>query len=177
MRRCIIALFASGVFSIMANAECLPLYQHQFRTLQGQTVDFCQFQDKPILIVNTASKCGFTPQFEALESLYQQYKDKGLMVIGFPSNDFRQEPGSNKEIGDFCKLTYAVKFPMIEKTSVTGATANALYQQLIRQTGQSPQWNFYKYLILPGGQAVYSFNSMIRPESEEILGKIKPYLQ
>lgn len=161
----------------MAQADCLPLYQHKFKTLQGETVDFCQFQDKPVLVVNTASKCGFTPQFEALESMYEQYKDKGLLVVGFPSNDFRQDPGSNKQIGDFCKMTYAVKFPMMEKSSVTGANANPLYQMLIKQTGQSPQWNFYKYLIMPGGQKVYVFNSMTRPESEEILGKIKPYLK
>ncbi len=176
MRSMIIALLTVGGIH-MAQADCLPIYQHQFTTLQGQTVDFCQYQDKPILVVNTASKCGFTPQFEALENLYSQYKDKGLLVVGFPSNDFRQEPGNNKQIGDFCKLTYAVKFPMIEKSSVTGSQANPLYQQLIKQTGQSPQWNFYKYVILPGGQKVYVFNSMTRPESEEIMSKIKPYLK
>ncbi|MFQ6404496.1 glutathione peroxidase [Methylophilus sp. QUAN] len=176
MRGVIFMLLGLGGYSL-AQAECLPIYQHQFKTLQGQTVDFCQFQDKPILIVNTASKCGFTPQFEALESLYDQYKDKGLVVIGFPSNDFRQEPGNNKQIGDFCKLTYSVKFPMVEKSSVTGSSANSLYQQLIKQTGQAPQWNFYKYVILPGGQKVYSFNSMTRPESEDIMSKIKPYLK
>lgn len=161
----------------LAQAECLPLYKHQLKTLQGETVDFCQYQDKPILVVNTASKCGFTPQFEALEKLYAQYKDKGLLVVGFPSNDFRQEPGNNKQIGDFCKLTYSVKFPMIEKSIVTGSNANPLYQQLIKQTGQAPQWNFYKYVILPGGQKIYAFNSMTRPESDDILGKIKPYLK
>ncbi len=165
-----------GAISV-AHAECLPLYQHQFKTLQGGTVDLCQYQDKPILVVNTASKCGFTPQFESLEQLYSRYKDQGLLVVGFPSNDFRQEPGNNKQIGDFCKMTYAVKFPMAEKSSVTGNQANPLYQQLIKQTGQSPQWNFYKYLILPGGQKVYAFNSMTTPESEDILGKIKPYLK
>lgn len=161
----------------MAYADCAPLYQHQFKTLQGQTVDLCQYQDKPILVVNTASKCGFTPQFEALESMYQQYKDKGLLVVGFPSNDFRQEPGNNKQIGDFCKLTYSVKFPMMEKSNVTGSAANPFYQQLIKQTGQAPQWNFYKYVILPGGQKVYAFNSMTSPDSEEIMGKIKPFLK
>ncbi|HEY0906428.1 MAG TPA: glutathione peroxidase [Methylophilus sp.] len=161
----------------VVHAECLPIYQHQFKTLQGETIDLCQYQNKPILVVNTASKCGFTPQFEALEALYAQYKEKGLLVVGFPSNDFRQEPGNNKQIGDFCKLTYAVKFPMAEKSSVTGENANPFYQQLIRQTGQAPQWNFYKYVILPGGQKIYSFNSMTRPESDEIMSKLKPYLK
>jgi glutathione peroxidase len=176
MRSLFFACILLGLTS-MAKANCLPLYQHKFVTLQGETVDFCQFQDKPILVVNTASKCGFTPQFEALEALYEQYKDKGLLVVGFPSNDFRQDPGTNKQIGDFCKLTYAVKFPMVEKSSVTGNGANPFYQMLIKQTGQSPQWNFYKYLILPGGQKVYVFNSMMNPQSEEILGKIKPFLK
>lgn len=176
MRNFFVALTFLGCVN-MAQAECTSFYQHQFKTLQGQTVDFCQYQDKPILVVNTASKCGFTPQFESLEKLYSQYKDKGLLVVGFPSNDFRQEPGDNKQIGDFCKLTYSVKFPMMEKSSVTGNQANPLYQQLIKQTGQSPQWNFYKYLILPGAQKVYVFNSMTNPESEEVMGKIKPYLK
>ena len=111
----------------MANAACLDLYNHQLTTLQGEKINLCDYQDKPILVVNTASKCGFTPQFEALESLYSQYKNKGLLVIGFPSNDFRQEPGNDKQIGDFCKLTYAVKFPMMTKSSVTGANANPFY--------------------------------------------------
>lgn len=176
MRQLFMALSLLG-FATMSQAECLPFYQHQMKTLQGQTVDFCQYQDKPILVVNTASKCGFTPQFESLEKLYTQYKDKGLLVVGFPSNDFRQEPGNNKQIGDFCKLTYAVKFPMMEKSSVTGNQANPFYQQLIKQTGQAPQWNFYKYLILPGAQKVYVFNSMTNPESEELMGKVKPYLK
>lgn len=177
MLRQLLIGFVFGGFATMVQAECLPLYQHKFKTLQGETVDFCQFQDKPLLVVNTASKCGFTPQFESLESMYQQYKDKGLVVIGFPSNDFRQDPGSNKQIGDFCKMTYAVKFPMIEKSSVTGAQANSLYQMLIQQTGQAPQWNFYKYLILPNGQKIYVFNSMTRPESDDILAKVKPFLK
>ena len=88
----------------MANATCLELYNHQLTTLQGDKINLCDYQDKPILVVNTASKCGFTPQFEALEALYSTYKDKGLLVIGFPSNDFRQEPGNDKQIGDFCSL-------------------------------------------------------------------------
>ena len=88
--------------SIMANAACDALYNHQLITLQGKTLNLCDYQDKPILVVNTASKCGFTPQFESLENLYKKYKDQGLLVVGFPSNDFRQDPGNDKEIGDFC---------------------------------------------------------------------------
>ena len=161
----------------MANAACSGLYNHQFSTLQGEKINLCDYQNKPILVVNTASKCGFTPQFEALEGLYEQYKDRGLLVVGFPSNDFKQELGDDKQIGEFCKLTYSVKFPMISKSSVTGKTANPFYKQLIVKTGQSPSWNFFKYVILPGGDEVYAFSSDVKPNGAEILSKIKPSLK
>ena len=160
-----------------ANAACPDIYNHQFTTLQGAKINLCDYQTKPILVVNTASKCGFTPQFEALESLYSKYKDKGLLVVGFPSNDFRQEYSSDKEIGDFCKLTYSVKFPMITKSVVSGANANPFYKQLSAKTGQAPMWNFYKYVILPGGNQVYAFSSDVKPDASEILNKIKPALK
>ena len=128
-------------------------------------------------MVNTASKCGFTPQFEQLEGIYKAYKDKGLLVIGFPSNDFKQELTDDKQIGDFCKLTYAVKFPMAAKSSVTGPNANPLYKQLIAATGEAPQWNFYKYVIEPKGKAIHAYSSRVLPDSAEIMGKIKPYLK
>jgi glutathione peroxidase len=173
-------LFLSALLlgaSQMVNAACSELYNHQLTTLQGDKINLCDYQTKPILVVNTASKCGFTPQFDALEGMYSKYKDKGLLVIGFPSNDFKQEPGNDKQIGDFCKLTYAVKFPMMTKSSVTGPNANPFYKQLNAKTGESPQWNFYKYLILPGGKDVYAFSSMVKPDSAEILGKIKRSLK
>lgn len=158
-------------------AACSDFYNHQFTTLQGKKIDLCEYQDKPILVVNTASKCGFTPQFESLEQLYEQYRGKGLLVLGFPSNDFKQELGTNKEIKDFCKLTYSVKFPMLTKSSVSGATANPFYQQLANKTGQAPMWNFYKYVILPNASEVYVFSSDVKPEAPEVIGKIKPYLK
>ena len=108
-------LFLLMGISTMANASCNTLYNHQFTTLDGKPFDLCDYQDKPILVVNTASKCGFTPQFEALEGLYKEYKSKGLLVIGFPSNDFKQELNEDKKIGDFCKMTYGVEFPMMSK--------------------------------------------------------------
>lgn len=163
--------------SHMANAACSELYNHQFSTLQGGKINLCDYQDKPILVVNTASKCGFTPQFEALESVYSKYKGGGLLVIGFPSNDFKQEPGTDKQIGDFCKLTYAVKFPMVTKSSVTGADANPFYKQLIAKTGLAPSWNFYKYVILPGGKDVYAYSSDVKPDAAEIISKIKSGLK
>lgn len=160
-----------------ANAACSGIYNHQFVDLHGKSFDLCAYQDKPILVVNTASKCGFTPQFEALEDLYSKNKDKGLLVIGFPSNDFRQDPGNNKEIGDFCKMTYGVKFPMMAKSSVSGKDANPFYKELAEKTGTAPQWNFYKYVIEPGGKVVTAFESTVKPDSEDISKKIKPYLK
>ena len=158
-------------------AACPDLYNHQFTTLQGAKINLCDYQDKPILVVNTASKCGFTPQFETLEALCKRYQSKGLLVIGFPSNDFKQELSSDKEIGDFCINTYSVKFPMITKTSVTGPNANPLHKQLIALTKQAPMWNFYKYVILPGGKQVYAYSSDVDPSSDEIMSKLKPFLK
>ncbi len=161
----------------VAGAADVDIYSIPLTTLQGQPFDLAAYRDKPILVVNTASKCGFTPQFEALEAMYKKYKDQGLLVIGFPSNDFKQDPGSNKEIGDFCRLTYKVKFPMMGKSAVRGDDANPLYKALIAKTGTSPKWNFYKYVILPGGKEVYAYSSLTKPDSDEILGKIKPHLK
>ena len=178
-----IALAGAGIIGAVtmtttsANAACSGIYNHEFTTLQGDKINLCNYQDKPILVVNTASKCGFTPQFEALEGLYSKNKDKGLLVIGFPSNDFRQDPGNNKAIGDFCKMTYGVNFPMTTKSSVSGADANPFYKELAARTGSAPQWNFYKYVILPGGKDVTVYESTVLPNSDTILAKIKPYLK
>jgi len=160
-----------------AFAACPPLLDHQYKTLQGGQINLCDFADRPILVVNTASKCGFTPQFEKLEGLYREYKKRGLMVVGFPSNDFRQELATNQEIGEFCLLTYNVEFPMVEKSSVTGPGADLLYKQLREATGEAPKWNFHKYLIAPGGKQVYSFATRVEPDAPEIMSKLKPLLQ
>lgn len=170
-------LLALGA-SVMANAAACPaLYNHQYTTLQGQKINLCDYQDKPILVVNTASKCGFAPQFETLEGLYKKHKNQGLLIVGFPSNDFKQELADNKAIGDFCKATYSVEFPMTPKSSVSGANANPFYKQLAEKSGQAPMWNFYKYVIVPGGKQVYAFESTVLPDSSEIVDKIKPYLK
>jgi len=176
MKQTLLSVLLFGV-TYIANAACSELYNHQLTTLQGDKINLCDYQDKPILVVNTASKCGFTPQFDALESLYSKYKNNGLLVIGFPSNDFRQEPGNDKQIGDFCKLTYAVKFPMMTKSSVTGPDANDFYKQLSAKTRQMPTWNFFKYVILPGGKDVYAYSSDVKPDAAEILDRIKPSLK
>ncbi len=153
-------------------ASCPPLLDRIITTLQGDKIDLCQYAGKPILVVNTASKCGFTPQFEQLEGMYSKYKEHGLLVLGFPSNDFKQELSSSGEIAKFCKLTYSVKFPMSEPSSVTGKQANDFFKALAKNTGVEPQWNFHKYLIAPDGLTIYSFASRVEPDSDEVMDKL-----
>lgn len=169
-------LLATTFFSAYTFAACPPLLNHQFKTLQGKPLDLCAFAGKPLLVVNTASKCGFTPQFEKLEGMYKQYQARGLTVLGFPSNDFKQELASSKEIAEFCKLTYFVQFPMAEASSVTGEAANPFFKQLAAATKQPPAWNFHKYLIAPDGKTVYAFPSSTAPDAVALMDKLLPML-
>jgi len=158
-------------------AGCPPLLRQTFNRLQtGEPQSLCQFQGKVLLVVNTASYCGFTPQYEALESIYRKYRDRGLVVVGFPSNDFSQEPGTNKQIAEFCRTTYGVEFPQFEKSSVTSLAANPLYAELARQTGRKPQWNFFKFVIDRSGKPVATFGSTAEPDSREITALIERLL-
>jgi glutathione peroxidase len=158
-------------------SACPSLLNHRFNSLQGKPVNLCEYANRPILVVNTASKCGYTPQFEKLEALHKRYRSRGLVVLGFPSNDFNQELASNQEIADFCRLTYFIEFPMIEKSAVRGAAADPFYRQLSAASGEAPQWNFHKYLIAPDGKTVYSFRSQIEPDSREIMDRLRPMLK
>jgi len=175
-------LLISGVqFAVAApptSPNCSPLLSHTFPRLQDEAPqNLCQYQGKVILVVNTASFCGFTSQYEGLEKLSAKYKDRGLVVLGFPSNDFgQQEPGSNKDIADFCKNTYDVKFPMFAKSSVSGNNPNPLFKMLIAKTGTTPKWNFYKYLIDRKGNVVEAFGSMTKPSSTSITNEIDKLL-
>lgn len=171
--------FLSGLSAANAAPLCSPLLNHAFPRLQDEAPqNLCQYQGKVILVVNTASFCGFTSQYEGLEKIYAKYKDQGFVVLGFPSNDFgQQEPGSNKEIADFCKNTYDVKFPMFAKSSVSGNNPNPLFKMLIAKTNTTPKWNFYKYLIDRNGNVVDSFGSMTKPSSSSITGQIEKLLR
>ena len=162
-----------------AAAGCPAILQHQFARLQDDSPqNLCQYAGKAVLVVNTASYCGFTSQYQGLEALYAQYAKRGLVVLGFPSNDFgRQEPGSSKEIADFCFNTYGVKFPMFSKTVVSGPGKNALYTALEKATGAAPQWNFHKYLIDRSGKVVNSFASNVEPQDPKLLGALDRALQ
>jgi len=159
------------------NEACPALLQHSFLRLQDEKPQsLCQYRGKVLLVVNTASYCGFTGQYKELEALHARYQDKGLVVLGFPSNDFSQESGSNKEIAAFCENTFGVRFPMFAKSSVTGPQANALYQQLARQTGQAPRWNFHKYLIARDGTVVDNYSSLTSPDSRSVVRAIEQQL-
>ena len=159
--------------------KCSPTLSHTFPRLQDEVPqNLCQYQGKVIMVVNTASFCGFTSQYEALEKIYSRYQDRGFVILGFPSNDFgQQEPGTNKEIAEFCKNTYDVKFPMFAKSSVSGKDANSLFKMLIAKTGTTPKWNFYKYLIDRNGNIVDSFNSLTKPDSRSITSEIEKLLK
>jgi glutathione peroxidase len=158
--------------------SCPASLNFKFPRLQDEQMqDLCQYKGKVVLVVNTASYCGFTSQYEGLEKIYSKYASKGLVVIGFPSNDFgQQEPGSNKEIADFCKNTYDVKFPMMSKTVVSGSNANPMFKMLVEKTSTSPKWNFYKYLIDRDGNVVNSYSSMVKPDSRSITSEIEKLL-
>ena len=156
---------------------CPALLQHTFLRLQDEKPQsLCQYRGKVLLVVNTASYCGFTGQYKELETLHERYQDKGLVVLGFPSNDFSQESGSNKEIAAFCENTFGVRFPMFSKSSVKGPQANALYQQLAQQTGQAPRWNFHKYLIGRDGTVVDNYSSLTSPDSRSVVRAIEQQL-
>ena len=181
LKRSILAagLLSLGVVPVSSAVECPALLNHTFPALQdGKPMPLCQYAGKVILVVNTASFCGFTSQYEGLEKLYAQLKDRGLVVLGFPSNDFgEQEPGSDKEIADFCRLTYGVEFPMVAKTTVKGRDANPFYQKLAELTGSKPRWNFHKYLINRDGTQVVAYTSFTKPEDKDLLKKIDEFLK
>jgi glutathione peroxidase len=157
-----------------APAACPALLNHTFPRLQDEKPQsLCQYSGKVILVVNTASYCGFTSQYKGLEALHSKYKDKGLVVLGFPSNDFAQEKASNQDIAEFCENTFGVKFPMFTKTSVTGDAAAPFFKQLAKDPGQRPKWNFYKYLIGRDGRLIDSYNSLTNPDSKGLTQAIE----
>jgi glutathione peroxidase len=154
---------------------CPALLDRRMDTIHEKPQSLCEYQGKVLLVVNTASECGYTPQYEGLEALYRKYRGKGLVVLGFPSNDFGgQEPGSNRDIASFCVNQYAIDFPMFAKTELR---KNPLYAQLIQATGRAPRWNFHKYLVDRKGQQVQSFDTRVRPDDPKLVAAIEKLLQ
>jgi glutathione peroxidase len=183
-RRLLIAaacLLAAGASQAAPQACPATLSFTQPRLQDEKPINLCEHTGKVVLVVNTASYCGFTPQYKSLESLYERYRDKGLVVLGFPSNDFgQQEPGSGAEIAAFCENTFGVKFPMFAKSSVApgaGRTVNPLFATLQQRTGQTPKWNFHKYLIGRQGDTVISFGSMTDPQDPAFIKDLEKLLK
>ena len=158
----------------------MNIYDYQFKKLDGTLLDMADYRGKPILLVNTASKCGFTPQYKELQQLWDRYHDQGLMIIGVPSNDFaNQEPGSSTEIACFVKDHFAVSFPMADKNKVIGKAAHPCYQAIAKQVGWlgKPHWNFYKYLFNGKGELVTWFSSITKPNAKKVISEIELLLK
>jgi len=161
-----------------APAACPALLNNSYPRLQDEVPQsLCQYAGRVLLVVNTASYCGFTPQYEGLERLYSKYHARGLEILAFPSNDFgQQEPGGSKEIADLCFNTYGVKFPIFSKAVVTGAQANPLFAQLTQATNSPPKWNFHKYLVDRQGRPVSAFASEVTPEDPALVAALEKLL-
>lgn len=157
-----------------ARTAPLPDDALTFRMIDGKSLNLADLKAKAILVVNTASKCGYTPQYEGLEALYEARKDDGLVVIGVPSNDFRQEPGANAQIEDFCKLNYGVTFPLAQKTPVIGTARHPFYAAVQAALGDdaTPKWNFYKVLLSGDGTPLKMYPSQVKPDDAALTADI-----
>ena len=171
--------FASLAAPLVAGES---VYNFTLPSIDGEPVSLSTYQGKVVLLVNVASRCGFTPQYSALESLYEKYKDQGFVILGFPANNFGgQEPGTNAEIKNFCTLKYNVSFPMFAKVSVKGADCTPLYQYLTQQANPAVvgdiKWNFTKFLVDRNGKVVARFESPVKPDSPEVVEAIEKLLK
>ena len=156
-----------------------PQTAHDFSlpAIDGKNLNLADYHGKALLVVNTASYCGFTKQYDGLQALWQNYRDKGLIVLGVPSNDFGgQEPGGKDEIKEFCSVNFDVDFPMSDKITVKGAAAHPFYKWLEGETGATPKWNFHKFLIAPSGRAVRDFSSLTKPQAKKLLRAVEAVL-
>lgn len=163
--------------SAPAAAACPALLDQRFNRLQDDAPqNLCQYAGSAVLVVNTASYCGYTSQYQGLEDLYAKYGSKGLVILGFPSNDFSQEPGNAKQIAELCFNTYGVKFPMFAKSSVAGASANPMFTALAKASGTPPKWNFHKYLIDRSGNVVGNYPSKVTPGDPRLVADIEKAL-
>lgn len=171
------ALLLSPV-SVVVAAQCGDILGHSMQKLRTKdTVDLCEsFKDKTLLIVNTASKCGFTPQFKELQALQEKYADKGLVVLGFPSDDFMQEHNDEEKTAEVCYINYGVKFPMFKTSPVRGDDANPVFKALIAKTGEKPSWNFNKYLVSKDEQQVMHFGSKVSPMDADFISELEKQL-
>ena len=170
------ALFIAGTAT--AKAACPAFLNHDFQRLRSsQSINLCtEYAGRPLLIVNTASHCGYTPQFKGLEALHRKYKERGLAVVGFPSDDFNQEAKDQAETADICYINYGVTFTMLSTSSVTGKDANPVFQELDRRATE-PSWNFNKYLVSAEGKVIQHFDSEVAPDSAKLASAIEQLLR
>ncbi|MGH8433666.1 MAG: glutathione peroxidase [Pseudomonas sp.] len=174
LRKCVISLFLVALAGPLLAAECPPLLQGELPKLRAkESIDLCQrFAGKPLLVVNTASHCGFAPQFKGLEALHKRYQGQGLEVLGVPSDDFKQEAADSAETAKVCYVNYGVTFAMTEPQQVTGDQAIPLFKDLAQQSS-APRWNFYKYVVDRQGKVIASFSSLTKPDDEDLLAAIE----
>ena len=164
------------MLTLAAAMTCSTLLAHKVPDILGQPHDLCAHAGKVVLVVNVASQCGYTPQYKGLQALHERYKSRGLVILGFPANDFgQQEPGTNAEIAEFCDRTYAVKFDMLGKTSVAPG-GSAFFDGLAQASGERPKWNFHKYLIGRDGKVAGQYSSMTRPDDPALLKTLEQQL-
>ena len=142
----------------------------------SDTVNLCEYENQVVMVVNVASRCGYTYQYASLQNLYEEYKDEGFVVLGVPSRDFFQEYSSEEDVAEFCSTEYGVNFPMFATSKVRGSKASPLYKKLIAASGEEPSWNFNKYLISRDGQLIYKYGSKVKPDSPELIKQIEELL-
>ena len=167
MRKILIILFMFSFFSKVTAETNGTAYDFEFNSIDGDLIKLSQYKDKVIVVVNVASRCGYTPQYEDLQRLWTEYKSRNLVVLGIPTNNFRQEPGNNKEIKDFCETNFGITFPMTEKTNVIGGNSHPFYKWARKDygIGAIPKWNFHKIIIGKDGKVAETFSSITKPSS------------
>tara|TARA_B100000963_G_scaffold345223_1_gene349065 strand:- start:16828 stop:17364 length:537 start_codon:yes stop_codon:yes gene_type:complete len=175
MKKKIIILIMISFFTKVLAGNNGSAYDYQFTGINGDLIKLSEFKDKVIVVVNVASRCGYTPQYENLQSLWSEYKSKDLVVIGVPTNNFRQEPGTNEEIKDFCEANFGITFPMTEKMSVIGSNSHPFYKWARDDfgIGAIPKWNFHKIIIGKDGKVAETFSSITKPTSKKFLKVIE----
>ena len=166
-----------GLSLMLMTSPVLATSDFEFENIDGGVLNLREFRGSPVLIVNTASRCGFTYQYEGLQKLHDKYSEKGLVVITVPSNDFNQELKSDAAVQDFCEINYNLSLPMTTITSVKGRAAHPFFQWMKKEYGFTPRWNFYKVLLDPDGNLVETYNSITKPTSPKITAKIEQFLQ
>ena len=164
-----------GIFEKASANYSKLVYDFEFNGIDGNKIQLSNFKNKVLVVVNVASRCGYTPQYEGLQMLWSNYKNKNLVVIGIPTNNFKQEPGNNKEIKDFCETNFGINFPMTEKTNVIGKDAHPFYKWAKKNHGIAaiPKWNFHKIVIGKNGKVIDTFASFTKPTSDKFLNLIE----